>query len=280
MKSETFIPPLFLAIALTAISSYALGQAPALAPVNVALKMDMVAWGDTIKDLRISSGGKDQVFFALAFQYSKPLLYAGSNILEISRGASTAIVHSDGGPDLKPQDKAVDPNAPPLSELEKRRLKNPNLVALALLPTASRHVTVLIASGANGTYETYVIDDDPSKLPLGRLRIHNQSPMAIAVRCNGKENCQLNPKQSALVAPINQCVSYDLAYQAEGQWIMQESSAVKVGESEQAQLIILKSDASYFSSGDGSHGGFLQAVVLRRNKRELMDAPGDGQGTP
>ncbi|MCH1922483.1 hypothetical protein L9G15_24040, partial [Shewanella sp. A3A] len=76
-------------------------------------------------------------------------------------------------------------------ELKARREKEPTLVALAKLPAGSRRATVLIAPASEGTYQTFVIDDDPTKLPLGQLRILNYSPVKIAMRCNGKASKEM-----------------------------------------------------------------------------------------
>jgi hypothetical protein len=247
------------------LAPIAQAQAPAPASVKVAMKIDLVAWGDTIEGLRINADGKDLKVTALAFEYSKAVVYAGSNILEISRTATTA-ANPGAPPAAKPADH---PGAakPPLSELEQRRLKTPDLVALAILPAGSTRVTVLIAPGANGTYQTQVIDDDPGKLPAGRLRIHNYSPIPIAIRCNRKETVELKLHQSTVVAPVDQGVIYELACLKNGKWEMQENNRIRVAPDEQVQLVILQSEAGYFASSDGSRGGFLQTVVLRRNPK-------------
>jgi hypothetical protein len=258
-------------------------QAPAApaAPeaVKVAMKIDLVAWGDTIEGLRINADGKDLKVTALAFEYSKAVAYAGSNILEIFRDAPTAAANPGAPPAAKlpappgapPAAKPPDPQVAvpgPPGELAKRRLKTPDLVALALLPVGSTRVTVLIAPGANGTYQTQVIDDDPSKLPTGRLRIHNYSPIPIAIRCNRQDTVELKLHQSTVVAPVDQGVIYELAYQKDGKWEMQENNMIRVAAAEQVQLVVLQSDAGYFASSDGSRGGYLQTVVLRRNPKQ------------
>ena len=257
-----------------------LAHAQTPAPAAVAMKIDLVAWGEAIEGLRINAGGKDVPVTALAFEYSKAVTYAGSNILEISKGPVTAAANPaapppEHAPAVEPPDQAPAAKPPdqagaaksPLSELDKRRLKAPDLVALALLPADSTRVTVLIAPGANGTYQTQVIEDDPSKLPAGRLRIHNYSSIPIAVRCNLQGAVELKPHQSTVVAPAAQGVIYELAYLQDRKWEMQENNRIRVSAAEQVQLVILQSDAGYFASTDGSRGGFLQTVVLRRNPK-------------
>ncbi len=87
-------------------------------------------------------------------------------------------------------------------ELEKRREKEPTLVALAALPGgACRRATVLLGPADAGTYIAYVIDDDPGKLPVGQVRIHNLSPLTIAMRCNGKPAQELKTRETLLVPP-------------------------------------------------------------------------------
>ena len=60
-----------------------------------------------------------------------------------------------------------------------------------------------------------------------------------------------------------------MAYQKDGEWVEQENNIATVRADEQAQLIVLQSDASFFASNDGSHSGFLQTVVLRRSKKDF-----------
>lgn len=53
---------------------------------------------------------------------------------------------------------------------------------------------------------------------------------------------------------------------------MQENNIIPVRPAEQAQMLILKSENSYFTSSDGSRGGFLQIVTLRRNPAQQAAA--------
>jgi len=271
MKSKTLIASLFAALLLFPFGSTASAQESAPAGTTVSLKLDVVAWGDSIEGLRITTGGKDIAVRAEAFEYSNAVSYNGSNVLEISKTAGAAST----SPPPAPADAE-----PPANELEKRRVKNPDLVALALLPSNSRRATVLVAPGANGTYLTYVIDDDPSKLPPGNLRIHNQCSIPIAIRCNSKTSAELKLKESVVVKPVEQVVVYELAYQKDGKWKMQENNIVRVNDTDQVQMIILKSDADFFTSSDGSRGGFLQTVVLRRGQKQMADETSpEGQAT-
>jgi hypothetical protein len=221
---------------------------------QVSLKADLVSWGADIPGLTLKSGGKGEAVTALAFRYSKPVAYSGPEVMEIHQDPAAAAQATEGS-----QNTAA---VPP--ELLKRREKEPTLVALAKLPAGSRRVTVLIAPAAAGTYQTFVIDDDPTRLPQGQLRILNYSPVKIAMRCNGKSAKEMKTKDAFVVPPQNGQVIYELAYDNKGKWKMQENNLLTVDAKEQVQLIVLKSDAEFFTSSDGGRSGFLQKVVLRR----------------
>jgi hypothetical protein len=233
------------------------------AAAQVSLKVDLVAWGEDIAGLTLKSAGKGQPVTALAFRYSKPITYSGPEVLEIHQDPATA-AKAAGDPK----------NAAPVpAELAARRAKEPTLVALAKLPAGSRRVTILIAPASAGTYQTQVIDDDPTKLPPGRLRILNYSPVKIAVRCNGKGAKEMKTRDEFLVSPQDGQVIYELAYDDAGSWTIQENNLLAISPTEQVQFIVLKSDADFFASSDGSRSGFLQSVVLRRDAKEPAAAP-------
>lgn len=233
--------------------------AHASAQEQVSMKLDIVAWGPKIEGLSLKAGG--EAITAEPFIYTKPVSYSGSSIVQFHQSGAAAGAGS-------PQSTAPIP-----PELAKLREKDPTIVALAKLPDGSRRATVLIAPAASGTYQTVVIDDDPSKLPFGKLRIHNYSPIKIAMRCNGKEQKELKTKDSFVVdTNANSEVIYELAYDNSGTWQMQENNLVPVPKDEQVQLIVLKSDADFFTSSDGSRSGFLQTVTLRRPSKEATAA--------
>jgi len=252
MKSNSILAILSMAACLGGPVSTAAPTAD-----QVALKIDLVAWGESIPNLTLKAGRNNDPVTALAFRYSKPIAYTGPRVLEISQASGT------------PQQAAADATAQIPPELVARREDNPNLVALAMLPTDSKHVTVLLAPAAGGTFLAYVLDDDPTKLPLGRMRIHNLSPLPIALRCNNSSTSKLQPKQAAVVEPTNQEVIYELAYQKDDAWVEQENNIATVKEDEQVQLVVLKSDATFFTSNDGSRSGYLQTVILRRSKNDV-----------
>jgi hypothetical protein len=230
---------------------------------QVSLKLDLVAWGSDLPGLTLKSGGKAGAVTALAFRYSKPVAYAGPAVLEIHQSPDEAKAATDNSQN----------SAPIPAELAKRREKDPTIVALANLPPGSKRATVLIAPASGGTYQTFVIDDDPSKLPFGQLRIHNYSPLKVMVRCNNKESKELKIKDSFVVAPQDGHVIYDLAYDNQGKWKIQENNIIAVTKDEQVQFIVLKSDAAFFVNADGSRSGFLQTVVLRRSAKEPEPEP-------
>jgi hypothetical protein len=92
------------------------------------------------------------------------------------------------------------------------------------------------------------------------------------MRCNGKTQKELKTPDSFIVDPNStREVIYELAYDNKGKWQMQENNLIPVPQDEQVPLIVLKSDADFFTSSDGSRSGFLQTVTLRRPSKE--DAP-------
>lgn len=256
---------------------------------NVSMKIDVVAWGDEIKGLSFKPGSSKGDICALSYRYSKPVAYSGPVIMEIYQSASAPAVtkgpamEMPGMPKLSPKPSAK-ANAteqgqaeesiaskPTLKqgialELAKRRVKDPTLVALAALPAgACRRATVLLAPSAEGTFIAYVIDDDPSILPVGQVRIHNLCPFPIAMRCNGEKSQQLKAQEAMLVPAKKNHLVYELAYNTGDEWRIQENNVIPVHPQEQSQMLILKSENSFFLGSDGSRSGFLQIVTLCRS---------------
>lgn len=256
--------------------------APLLAQqeASVSMKLDFVSWGDEIAGLSVKPGGGKGGIKALSFRYSTPVAYSGPALMEIHKVDTTTskTVEETSAEDkshelspLRPEDDQPDPGVktPVKSglalELEKRRKKDSTLVALAALPASGcSRATVLLAPADAGTYTAYVIDDDPSKLPLGQLRIHNLSPLEVLVRCNGNQSKELKTRETFVAPAQNQQLIYELAYKLGDEWKMQENNIIPVRPTEQTQMIVLKSNNSFFQSTDGSSGGFLQIVTLRR----------------
>jgi hypothetical protein len=242
---------------------------------QVALKIDLVSWGADLRGLALGKGGKHSGLTALAFRYSETIRYSGPQALEIFQDPNAAS-QIDGELLAAMRRRAAEDGIPLPAEFSKGPANpaaggEPRLIARTVLPAASRHVTILLAPGRDGTFQTHVIDDDPARLPYGRLRILNYSPHLVALRCNGKAARELKPKEAFIVVPENGQVIYELGYHHEGAWQMQENNLIPVSESDQVQFIILRSDADFFASSDGSRAGFLQSVVLRRPR--VQDPP-------
>lgn len=245
------------------------------------MQIDLVAWGDTVSGLSLKAGQTNATITAQGFTYSlKPESYSGPALMEIYKfgdGQAKPLVEpsaEDKAHEGKPLTEADVPRdsgskVPAKQglalELEKRRKEKPNLVALAPLPSAGcRRATVLLAPADGGTFTCYVIDDDPTKLPLGQLRIHNLSPYQIQLRCNGVQAKELKPQATFLASGKNEQLIYELAYKEGDEWKMQENNIIPLRNTEQTQMMILKSDNKFFLSNDGNAGGFLQIVTLRR----------------
>ena len=246
---------------------------------SVSMKIDVVAWGDDIHGLTFKKGDSEGAVTALAFRYSKePVSYNGPLLMEMYQTGSGAakpvaeISEEDKQHELMPlvaeEEKPAaggEARNPMAVELEKRRKDNPSLVALAQLPGAScRRATVLLAPATGGTFIAYVIDDDPTKLPPGKLRVHNLSPYEILVRCNGRENKELKTRAAHVFSPAKNTIIYEIAYKKENEWVVERNNILPVQPTDQMQMIILRSRNQYFLSSDGSSGGFLQMVTLRR----------------
>jgi hypothetical protein len=245
----------------------------------VAMKVDLVAWGDGISGLSVAAASKKSAVTALAFSYSKPVPYAGPCLMEIYQNGGVAEetfkgpLPDDASIPIVPEektDKAEKLAVPPL--LQEMRKKNPDLVAIAMLPVGSRRATVLLAPGPDKTFQTFVIDDDPTKLPFGKVRMHNLTPVPIAIRCKGAKTLELKPKETAVAVPENRYITYELACKEGEEWKILKSDMLRVAENEQVQMAVVKSNNKYFMSSDGSMGGTYQVVVLRRAK-EAEPAP-------
>lgn len=283
MKFNPFVSRALIGFAWFLACDVSLAQNPDGAIPQVSLKIDLVAWGTDIPGLSVKAGTKSALVTARSFRYSNSLKYTGSNILEISQVSVTA-QNADYQPDPETGELPLDlfikndgaektPTGTVPAEIVARRKDNPNLVSLAVIPANSRSITILLAPGPGGTFTSWVIDDDPTKLPFGKLRIHNLSPFQIAFRCTGNVSKELKAKESFSVSPNeNHEVGYELAYKVQDAWKKQETNLVTVRDDEQAQMIALKSKERFLVSGDGSQSGFLQMVVLRQSKKQLEDA--------
>lgn len=260
------------------------GTAAAQEGNSVKLTIDFVSWSSDLKGLTIRSAAGEVPVTALAFRYSEAIRYSGPEILEISQGetvdddfekkrreakreAAAAIgfdlPESNWTPRPEPEDKLAKLELP--KAIADRREYSPNLVGLVKLPRGSTHITVLLAPGPGGSMITQVIDNDPANLPPGKLRIQNFAAFPVSLRLGGvKGSTVLETMKSVLVTPINNNVVYELAYQDEGEWVVQENNLIPVRADEQVQMVVLKSDSSFFAGSSGDTGGFMQIAFLRR----------------
>lgn len=249
---------------------------------QVSLKVDLVAWGDEIRGLALKPGDSSGSIQALPFRYSTAVNYSGPAIMEIYQ---TDLADKKREPEAtgddklheliplapepeNPADKSAKPKSPVEIELDKRREKAPNLVALAAIPAGCQRVTVLLAPTGKGTYQAYVIDDDPSKLPPGEVRVHNLSPYPVAIRYNNTEAKELKTREAFVAKAPDGYFIYELKYQQDGEWKYQENNVIPIRPTDQSQVVILSSDNQFFRSADGSKSGFLQLVTLRRYPKD------------
>jgi hypothetical protein len=273
MKSNHLFRALLALVVITTLSADAQGEAD-----FVSVRIDFVSWSEEIVGLRISSGARERDATALAFRYSEAVDYRGPRILELSQTVASGNTAADRAeteersPRLReaghplpdgPAAAAGDGAEIPAAILAARK-RNPEVVALISLPANSRHITVLLAPGPGGIFLSQIIDDDPSRLPPGKVRIHNLSPHLIAMRLPGQPPRQLKQRESFLADSQDGTLTYELAYHLDGEWSIQENNLVSIEGNEQVQMVILQSTASFFTGADGSRGGFLQTVLLRR----------------
>jgi hypothetical protein len=268
---------LFAALAIT-FTTFSL---PAQDKAKVSIKIDMVAWGEDIGGLSFGPKKKKKPITARAFKYSDPVNYRGPRILELHKSGNGGMkknhipmTEKDKEHESIPlriektTEDAKNQQAPIPKELARRREDEPTLVALIRLPANARRVTILLAPAAHGTYTGYVINDDPRKLPPGKLRVHNLSRHRIAMKFNGGQQKEMDTRDSLIIdAPQGHAI-YQLAYLIDDKWKTQENNIIPVLPNEQTQLIVLKSRNRFFLSSDGATGGFLQMVKLRRKAKK------------
>lgn len=283
MQSNINRPLLGLLWILTIAAPLVRAQVPA--DESVRVRVDLVAWGDDIRSLSFDKNVTTGKLTALSFAYSEPVTYSGPAMMAIYQGEdhrkqdAPAVLGPDGKRVAIPAAAAQTTRLPAegpgeaksglLAELENRRLKTPKLAALVPLPRGCARVTVLLAPVGKGMFQAYVIDDDPAKLPAGKVRVHNLSPHQISVRCGGTKEPKVLTTGNAFIAdaPDGYFV-YELAYQKDGAWEYQENNVVPVRPGDQTQFVVLQSGHGHFLSLDGSKSGFLQLVVLRRVPRK------------
>ena len=250
---------------------------------QVSLTIDFVAWGEDLHGLEVRTGKKSEPVSALAFRYSEPYRYSGPQLLPLAFGQVAPEVLAnltelrevqrrraredgleDPGPlSPKPGIPHVDGEIP--KSLAVARETNPDLAALITLPANSKRVTILLYPGPKGSLLAKLFDDDPARHPAGKVRVHNLSPHRIAMRLASGKPAELEPGKNVLSPVVGGTFVYELAYENEGQWTMQENNLFPVRENEQVHFIVTRSNASFFTSSDGSRAGFLQTAILRRS---------------
>lgn len=250
---------------------------------QVAMRIDFVSWGEDLAGLEVRSGKSGDRVSALAFRYSEPFEYSGPRILALALGdgsdeATKAMAEAYEARRRSDKAEGLDvPDAPfvPRAAAEVKggniskalalaREKDPALAALVKLPAVSRHVTILLAPGPDRSLIPHIFNDDPARLPAGKVRVHNLSRHPIMLRTAVGKRIELLPGKGALAPAPGETFAYELAYQTDGVWKTQENNLVTVRRNEQVHMVILRSEASFFSSSDGSRGGFMQTALLRR----------------
>lgn len=254
---------------------------------KVSMHIDFISWGEDIEGLEVRERKGSTPVNALAFRYSEPLEYSGPQILALALGQSGEVeakekaeAHEDwqrsmkeegiGDPDalLAPRAfaeaaKAADGEIP--SALAEARKEYPGLAALVMLPANSSRVTILLAPGPDRSLVPHVFDDDPARQPPGKIRVHNFSPYPISLRTSSGKSRELDPGKNFIAPAPGSTFAYELAYKIDGAWKIQENNLVAVRPNQQIHMVVLRSGSSFFSSSDGSRGGFMQTALLRRS---------------
>jgi len=247
----------------------------------ITVSIDFVAWGNDIGGLYMGADKNKETFTARAFNYSSSVQYTGPALLKLYKTGNGDVKVSYESLTDEERDNLSRPllegqsndeasaNGQLPEQLAKLREGDPSLVALVALPTnGSSHVTVLLAPAAEGTLMSYVIDDDSAELPLGHIRVRNLSPVPIMMRFDRKVSREI-PSRGSVTMPVEKdYVIYELAYKEGEKWRMHENNIIRVSPGEQTQMFVLRSNNSYFTSSDGSTGGFLQKVTLRRGSEK------------
>jgi hypothetical protein len=252
---------------------------------NVSTQIDFVSWGEDLYGLEVRSGQDSTPAQALAFRYSKSVKYSGSATLMLALGKDYEEAVKRIAKEYEEQwrsyleeeglDASIDQQSPQTVEekvqegdipkpLAIARDKDPELAALVKLPPNSKRVTILLLPGPKRSLMARVFNDDPSLHPLGKVRVHNLSQYPISLRSVSGKSLALKPGKSATSSPKDNAFIYELSYQVDGVWKVQENNMIGMSPTDQMHMIILRSDASFFTSSDGSRGGFMQACFLQR----------------
>lgn len=279
MRSKHIITLLFSLLSLSNLTAQEENS-------RITTRVDLVSMGEPLHGLYLGKN-KQKIATALPFRYHTTLRYKGNRIIEISQSTSSspkepALSEEDKKHEskpIRPEDiptTAADQTDKFTKAIAKRREKNPDLVALAVVPSGARHITVLLTPAKNNTYRTTVINDGPTKLPFGKLRVHNFCEHPIFLRFDNDKPVVIPPKKNKQAAPQkNNSLRYLLGYQKGKRRIIEQNNFISVSPTEQVQMVILRSNSSFFQSANGSRGGNLQVAILRRNKALKPPPPGD-----
>jgi hypothetical protein len=259
------------------------------AAASVQASIDFVSWGEDLKGVEVGEANKHVPATALAFRYSEPVRYHGPQVISIYWDPSKTPAPPPPPkefngipiPQTKPAPGTTTPAADSSAdggkipdEIVKRRVKEPTLAAIVPLIAGASQMTVLLAPGPQNTFKCYVFDDEPTRFPWGKIRLHNYSSNPIGLSLNKGKMVALKYQES-MIAPATPdgSVTYELAYPKDGKWKFQENNILHVNPDEQIHFLVLESDSSFFRSSDGSRGGHLQTVTLRRQKPPAAGAP-------
>jgi hypothetical protein len=227
---------------------------------QVSAKVDLVAWGQQIDGLSLGTSG-GATHKALSFTLTKSISYNGPALMEIHQAGASL-------PDVAAGQKLA--NIPPA--LLERRKKSPTLVALAPIPQGARRVAVLLAPASGGFYQAYVINCDPTNMPVGKLAVLNLSAYKIQLQFSTNPKPQVLGTNAMLVAePKDEFISYQLDYLEGEMWTTQENNILPVSKEDQTLMVVLKSSSELFRNSFGGARGFLQIVTLRRSPREATE---------
>lgn len=253
--------------------------------ITVSMRIDFVSWGKDLSGLEVREGKSGSPVSALAFRYSKSLEYKGSQFFALTFGEISDEESKNIAEALEEWRNSEEAEGDVLEDakfltktgleaeqgeipkaLAQARKKAPKLAVLVKLPATSDRVTILLAPGPDHSLISHVLDDNPDQQPLGMVRVHNFSPHPISLTSAGKTEI-LQPGKNFLAPTPDKSFAYELAYQIDGAWKIQENNLVSVSPNEQMRMLVLRSGSSFFSSSDGSRGGFMQTALLRRNAK-------------
>ncbi|MBW8780619.1 MAG: hypothetical protein JF599_01850 [Verrucomicrobia bacterium] len=214
----------------------AANRAPAATDdVSVSVRFTVISWGAPMPDLLYKSGGSFKKLPVPAFSPSSFQTYTGQPEL---------------GFYLKKQVEGK------WVEVE---------VAKAALPPNENNVTILLAPGAAGAYEAFVIPGDPRGFPYGRAKLINITNQPLVIRCNKDAAVSLTAGKAEVVEPATNSTSLfvELAVRKGGKWKRLYDNLFNLNPKEQTLLIFSRGDSKYFLSSAGDVENEVKVVVIR-----------------